>query len=130
MKANRHDLLVEKGVITDDEKYYILPEQKTSYKIILEFPLYDDTTGEKLTRPSIRCMPQGDFNLMKDSGHFKGAKLEILHDPTLKDSLDNELEKQYFNLSGKKASPKWTKTRLKAEVIKLAKAKAKAEEEE
>jgi hypothetical protein len=78
--------------IDKDERFFI--------HYIKEHKLFDQKTGARLSRPTRHADKVHVFERLERSATFKGAEIEIIHDPRRNKSQSNEIQKN------KKSGPK------------------------
>lgn len=83
---------------------YEIQAQEADFLIVIlaEAKLFDQNTGEKLSRPKVEKYRIRDFERMDKMGFFKGKDVEILHDPRRKEEELLKKEKELLNKTEEK----------------------------
>lgn len=123
---------VKKVKANQDDKYEIDEHEQHLIHITLETPRFNEVTGERLSKPHVRCFYVNDFEKMsrtvKDKtkkndfpeNAFRGSLVRIIHDPrdtkstktalsksepTLDLMNESQLRAKYFELTKEDSDP-------------------------
>jgi len=85
------------------------------FLLLVEAVLFDQTTGERLSRPRLLKLRPEIFYDFVEKGHFNGKTVEILHKPKSADKYEENLRKQRENQEKRDENMKaiFDKNRLK-----------------
>jgi len=105
---------------------YMVPahDYKHAYYVILENPLHDEQTGERIDRgPTVQVFSKAAFKQIVESDNKLALRVTILHDPTRigMKTLPEELESEQF-----KTELQQKKSNSEGEVIKANEARDNA----
>ena len=91
-------------------------EEDWIYLVLVEAPLFDASSGERLSRPKLVKYRPEDFHKYLEKGYFNGMTVEILHKPKAADEYEERLMKQRINQEEREERMKsvFDKNRLKA----------------